>query len=207
MLRAMFEPKPFVEFAEAAFRTLSADEGRARYSLREISDDSVDYDDLFGGADFEFAIHDGDLALAQPLHVRHSDPQVIIVDGDLVVDGALVLSDNGVYVPLWVTGALVARDLGVFCDAHLFVREDLRLEGQLVTMTYDAAHLVVHGEVRASAWLRMSSRGAVYLPASTPDPLEGDALAARWQPGLGGPTLGDRNALIERILTGAPLLR
>lgn len=200
----MTTARPFVELA--TFRPLSAEAGTAQYALLDVSDDSVAYEDLFGGGDFTFAIHDGPLSLPGPLLVRNEEPHVIVIEGDLVVDGPLVLADNGIYVPLWITGSLIASDLAVFSDAQLFIQGDLRLSGTLVTQTSDAAHLVVHGAATAQTWIRATSRGAVYLPATVPDPIESDALTSRWLPGLGGPRNADRDALIERILAREPLL-
>ncbi|MCP3141873.1 hypothetical protein [Pyxidicoccus xibeiensis] len=176
-----------------------------RYNLLEVSDDSVDYEDLFGGLEVDFVVHEGTLTLSGPAYVRNEDPLVCVIEGDLIVDGPLVIRDD-VYVPLWIKGSLSARDLVLSNDAQVFIEGDLKLTGNLVTYGTDAAHLVVHGEAQVGAWLRPGQRGAIYLPESVPDPLEGDALLARLAPTL-DPRKNLPLALCEHVLAGQPLLR
>ncbi|MCY1056185.1 hypothetical protein [Nannocystis sp. SCPEA4] len=201
-----FEPRPYTTLPSARFQPLARELGLARYNLLEVSDDSVNYEDLFGSREVDFVVHDGALTLSGPTYVRNEDPMVCVIEGDLIVDGPLVIRDLDLYVPLWIKGSLIARDLVLSLDAQVFIEGDLKLTGNLVTYGTDATHLVVHGEAQVGAWLRPSHRGAIYLPASMPDPLEGDALAARL-----APTLDPRGnlplTLCEHVLAGQPLLR
>lgn len=200
------EPQPYTTLSGARFQPLERELGFERYDLLEVSDDSVNYEDLFGGQEVDFVVHDGPLTLTGPTFVRNESPGVCVIEGDLVVDGPLVISDLDVYVPLWIKGSLIARDLVLSDDAQVFIEGDLKLTGNLVTHGTDATHLVVHGEAQLGAWLRTSPRGAIYLPESTPEPIEGDALAARLAPTL-NPQSGFRQALCEHVLAGRPLLR
>lgn len=198
-------PQPYLSLPGAKFHSLPTEEGLERYDLLEVSDDSVNYEDLFGGDDVSFFVHDGALTLRGPLQVTNEEPAVCVIEGDLVVEGSLVICDWDRYVPLWIKGSLTAKDLLLSADAQVFVEGDLKLSGTLVTDTSDAAHLVVHGETEIGTWLRPSQRGAIYLPESTPDPLQGDDLEARLVPEL---TTGNRSRTwCERVLAGQPLLR
>ncbi|MFP2907001.1 hypothetical protein ACLESD_18540 [Pyxidicoccus sp. 3LFB2] len=200
------EPQPYITLAGARFQPLERELGFEHYNLLEVSDGSVDYEDLFGGQEVDFLVHDGTLTLSGPAYVRNESPAVCVIEGDLRIDGPLVISDLGLYVPLWVKGSLYARELLLSDEAQVFIEGDLELTGNLVTLCTDAAHLVVHGEARMGAWLRPSQRGAIYLPASTPEPLEGDALAARLAPTVDARG-GLRQTLCEHVLAGRPLLR
>lgn len=200
------EPQPYTALAGARFQPLERELGFERYDLLEVSDDSVDYEDLFGGHEVDFVVHDGSLTVSGPTHVRNESPMVCVIEGDLIVDGPLVISDMDLYVPLWIKGSLIARDLVLIADAQVFIEGDLRLTSNLVTHGTDATHLVVHGEAQIGAWLRTSLRGAIYLPASTPEPVEGEALAARLAPTL-DPHSDLRQSLCEHVLSGRPLLR
>lgn len=152
-----------------------------------------------------FGVHEGTLTLSGPTYVANEDPMVCVIEGDLIVEGPLVIRDD-LYVPLWIKGSLIARDLLLSADAQVFIEGDLKLTGNLVTDGTDATHLVVHGEAQVGAWLRPSHRGAIYLPESVPAPIEGDALAARLAPTL-VPRGNLRLALCEHVLAGQPLLR
>ena len=200
------EPQPFTSLPAARFQPLARELGLARYDLLAVSDDSVNYEDLFGGNEVGFVVHDGTLALSGPTYVCNQEPMVCVIEGDLIVDGPLVIRDLDLYVPLWIKGSLRARELVLSHDAQVFIEGDLKLTGNLVTYGTDATHLVVHGEAQVGAWLRPSHRGAIYLPASMPDPIEGEALAARL-----APTLDPRGnlalSLCEHVLAGQPLLR
>lgn len=200
------EPQPYTTLAGARFQPLERELGFERYDLLEVSDDSVNYEDLFGGQEVDFVVHDGTLTLSGPTFVRNESPVVCVIEGDLVVDGPLVISDLGLYVPLWIKGSLIARDLVLTDEAQVFIEGDLKLTGNLVTHGTDATHLVVHGEAQMGAWLRTSLRGAIYLPESTPEPIEGEALAARLAPTL-DPDKNFKQTLCEHVLAGRPLLR
>ncbi|QSQ18823.1 hypothetical protein JY651_26050 [Pyxidicoccus parkwayensis] len=202
----VLEPQPYTSLPGARFQPLSRELGFERYNLLEVSDDSVNYEDLFGGLEVDFMVHDGTLKLSGPAYVSNEAPMVCVVEGDLIVDGPLVIRDLDIYVPLWIKGSLRARDLVLSYDAQVFIEGDLELTGNLVTSGTDATHLVVHGETRIGAWLRPSHRGAIYLPASTPDPIEGDALTARLAPTL-DPRRNFPLSLCEHVLAGQPLLR
>ncbi|MCY1023410.1 hypothetical protein [Pyxidicoccus sp. MSG2] len=199
-------PQPYPSLPGARFQPLARELGFARYNLLDVSYDSVNYEDLFGGRDVDFVVHEGTLTLSGPIYVQNEDPMVCVVEGDLIVDGPLVIRDLDLYVPLWIKGSLLARDLLLSLDAQVFIEGDLKLTGNLVTYGTDATHLVVHGEAQVGAWLRPGHRGALYLPASIPDPIEGEALAVRL-----APTLDPRGnlplTLCEHILAGQPLLR
>ncbi|RKH47776.1 hypothetical protein [Corallococcus sicarius] len=200
------KPQPYITLPGTRFQPLATELGLERYNLLEVSDDSVNYEDLFGGNEVAFVVHEGKLTLSGPTYVRNEEPMVCVIEGDLIVDGPLVIRDLDLYVPLWVKGSLIARDLLLSADAQVFIEGDLKLTGNLVTDGTDATHLVVHGEAQVGAWLRPGHRGAIYLPASVPDPLEGEALAARLAPTLVQP----RNrslTLCEHVLAGQPLLR
>ncbi|NTX62883.1 hypothetical protein HUA74_19735 [Myxococcus sp. CA051A] len=194
--------QPYTTLTGARFEPLATEVGLERYSLIEVSDDSVNYEDLFGGRDVTFVVHEGTLSLSGPTYVGNEDPMVCVVEGDVIVDGPLVIRDVGVYVPLWIKGSLIASDLLLVHEAQVFIEGDLKLTGNLVTNGTDATHLVVHGEAQVGAWLRPSQRGAIYLPASIPDPIEGDALAARLSP-----TLSSSQSWVEHVLAGQRLLR
>ncbi|MFP2928261.1 hypothetical protein ACLESO_24295 [Pyxidicoccus sp. 3LG] len=200
------QAQPYTTLSGARFQPLATELGLERYNLLEVSDDSVDYEDLFGGNELAFVVHDGTLTLSGPTYVHNDDPMVCVVEGDLVVEGPLVIRDLDLYVPLWIKGSLIAHDLLLSADAQVFIEGDLKLTGNLVTDGTDATHLVVRGEAQVGAWLRPSHRGAIYLPASIPDPIEGDALAARL-----ASTLDPRGnlslTLCEHVLAGQPLLR
>lgn len=198
--------QPYTSLSGAQFQPLARELGLARYNLLAVSDDSVNYEDLFGSREVDFVVHDGTLTLSAPTCVQNEDPMVCVVEGDLIVEGPLVIRDLDLYVPLWIKGSLIARDLLLSYDAQVFIEGDLRLTGNLVTYGTDATHLVVHGEAQVGAWLRPSHRGAIYLPASMPEPIEGDALAARLAPTL-EPRENLAKALCERVLAGQPLLR
>ncbi|MCP3063326.1 hypothetical protein LXT21_31560 [Myxococcus sp. K38C18041901] len=196
------KPQPYTTLPGARFQPLDTEEGLERYDLLEVSDDSVDYADLFGGGDVNFVVHEGSLSLSGPTSVQNEEQRVCVIEGDLIVDGPLVIHDVDVYVPLWIKGSLIARDLLLVDDAQVFIEGDLKLSGNLVTEVTDAAHLVVHGEAKIGAWLRPSERGAIYLPESVPDPIEGDALKARLVP-----TLNSSQSWSEHVLEGKRLLR
>ncbi|WP_426748596.1 hypothetical protein VZQ01_19185 [Myxococcus faecalis] len=196
------KPQPYTTLPGARFEPLATEEGLERYDLLEVSDDSVNYEDLFGGGDVNFVVHEGTLSLRGPTYVGNEYPLVCVVEGDLIVDGPLVIRDVGVYVPLWIKGSLIARDLLMSDESQVFIEGDLKLTGNLVTNVTDAAHLVVHGEVQVGAWLRPSQRGAVYLPESMPDPIEGDALKEKRVP-----TLSSSQSWVEHVLSGQRLLR
>ncbi|WNG18550.1 hypothetical protein [Cystobacter fuscus] len=200
------EPQPYTHLPGARFQPLATALGLERYNLLEVSDDSVNYEDLFGGNEVAFVVHEGTLKLSGPTYVGNVDPMVCVIEGDLIVDGPLVIRDLDLYVPLWIKGSLSARDLLLSADAQVFIEGDLELTGNLITDGTDATHLVVHGEARVGAWLRPGHRGAIYLPASVPDPIEGDTLAAR----LATTLVSHANrslTLCEHVLAGQPLLR
>jgi hypothetical protein len=200
------KPQPYTTLPGARFHPLETELGLERYNLLEVSDDSVDYEDLFGGNEVAFVVHEGTLTPGGPTYVGNEEPMVCVIEGDLIVDGPLVIRDLGLYVPLWIKGSLIARDLLLSDEAQVFIEGDLKLTGNLVTNCTDAAHLVVHGEAEVGAWLRPSHRGAIYLPESVPEPIEGEDLAARLAPTLASPP-NRSDALCEHVLAGQPLLR
>lgn len=191
----------------ARWQPLASEVARERYSLLEVSDDSIDYDELTGGDPIAFHVHPAGLAVAGPLWIRNEEAgHVFIIEGDLAVEGPLVIGDHGRYVPLWIKGNLTAASLAVLHDAHVFIEGDLRLAGELVTYLGDAGHLVVHGELTAAAWARMSTRGAVYLPESTPEPLQDEPLEARLAPAI--TAIPNRHlAISDHVLDGLPVIR
>jgi uncharacterized protein (DUF736 family) len=199
-------PEPYTSLAAARFTPLANELGLERYDLLAVSDDSVNYEDLFGGDEVAFFVHQGPLTLDGPTYIRNKDPMVCIVEGDVIVDGPLAIRDFDLYVPLWIKGSLIARDLAVGADAQVFIEGDLKLTGNLVTYGNDATHLVVHGEAQVGAWLRPSQRGAIYLPESIAAPLEGEALDARLVPTLAAPTTSPQT-WCEHVVNGQPLLR
>lgn len=196
------DEEPYDCWPEAQWRSVSQQDGCSRYNLIDVSQDSVDYEELFGGDDFEFAVHDGALVVSGPIFAvnKYGTRNVFVVDGDLVVDGTLALFARELYVPLWVRGTLSAHHLCVHGDAQLFVEGDLRLGGCLVTDLSDAGHLVVHGSTSASAWLKQSTVGALYVDTEM-NPIEGDALRTSLVPNL------STEDLFQQALAGGPLLR
>ncbi|MBZ4399245.1 hypothetical protein [Myxococcus sp. AS-1-15] len=129
------KPQPYTTLPGARFESLAADEGLARYDLLGVSDDSVNYEDLFGGGDVNFVVHEGTLSLRGPTYVGNEDPLVCVVEGDVIVDGPLVIRDVGVYVPLWIKGSLIARDLLLSDESQVFIEGDALKEKRVPTLS------------------------------------------------------------------------
>jgi hypothetical protein len=138
------------------------DDGAERYDISEMTDDSIAYEDLAGGDPIRFAVHRGALRVAGPIFVENDEAgTVFVIDGDLVIDGPLVLADSGCYVPLWIRGDLDVARLAVLRDAHVFVEGNLRVAGELVVCAKDAAHAIVRGATTAGRWVQFDQRGVL----------------------------------------------
>lgn len=200
-------PTPLQHLPGARWRELTEAEGRARYDLLAVTDDSIDYDDVFGGDPISFFVHTGDLQVQGPLLVANDGQRaVFVVEGSLTVDGTLVVVDNGPTAPLWVRGALTADTLGVFLNAHLLVEEDVAVQGTLVFHLRDSGHFVVNGDLTAGLSIASSFDGALYLPETELPPLSGDELAARWTDEVGAMS-GSPRAIALAVAAGRPLLK
>ncbi|MCY0994736.1 hypothetical protein OV203_46855 [Nannocystis sp. ILAH1] len=60
------EPQPYTALPGARFQPLARELGLARYNLLAVSDDSVNYEDLFGSREVDFRVHQGTLTLSGP---------------------------------------------------------------------------------------------------------------------------------------------
>ncbi len=192
--------------SDAVWRPLADPDGRDRYSLLEISGDSVDYDDVTGGAPLEFFVHEGALSAAGPLVLAgDGPPRVYVVEGDLVVSGPLVLLGDGQAAILWVRGSLRAQALVAVRGALLFVEGALTVDRELALYLSPAGHFIVDGELTTGVSIAASLDGCIAVPESAAEPLTGDELEARWSRHI--LEIPNRPlALVHATLAGLPLL-
>lgn len=169
------------ELPSARWHRLTEEEGRARYDLLSITDDSVDYDDIFGGDPISFFVHRGDLAVPGPLVIGNDESRaVFVIEGSLEVAGALVVKHSGSPAPLWIRGNLVAGNLAVVMNAHLLVERNVTVAGELAVMLRDSGHFVVGGSLSTGTSIAASFDGVILLPDDSVEPLSGDELEARF---------------------------
>jgi hypothetical protein len=202
------------ELGGAIWKKVPTAEATEKYDILEVTDDSVDLDDLFGDEPDHFFVHDGSLRCRGPLAISHlpeaRNRTVFVVEGDLVVDGALSFENSDIYTPLWVRGSLEATNLAALLDACIFVEGDLRVGGVLATYLTDAGHLVVHGAARFGTHLALSHRGAIAMKSGEAARAVGQGKPVPLEKALRKELLdaeGDVYAAVrDAMLAGRPIL-
>jgi hypothetical protein len=200
---------------------LPIEEGRERYSLIDISDDSVDLEDQFGDEPESFLVHEGDVVLDGSLVLTGGENTLYVIDGNLTVNGPVSFKNGDANTSLYVTGSVTVRSLICRWHSQFFVGNSLVVGDLLVTDLADAGHLVVHGSVSARAWLELAGRGAIYVDVSEATRLLGSNASCSYFgerkvesiPDALRPELidveqcVDRDQLEQAILEGRPVLR
>lgn len=153
----------------AAWRRVPLDEAED-HDFLAATNDSVGYEDCFGGDPSHVMLHEGSLRIAGLVELngwkaaRDAQQTVYIVDGDLIVDGALVFDQSDIMTTLWVTGALRATRVACASTAMLIVGGVLEVADLLITDLEDAGHLIVHGPLVAPTWIDLAQgRGCIEL--------------------------------------------
>jgi hypothetical protein len=161
----------------AAWRRVPLDEAED-HDFLAATNDSVDYEDCFGEDPSHVMLHEGSLRIAGLVELdgwkaaRDAQQTVYIVDGDLIVDGALVFDQSDIMTTLWVTGALRATRVACASTAMLIVGGALEVADLLITDLEDAGHLIVHGPLVAPTWIDLAQgRGCIELAHAPADPL------------------------------------
>jgi hypothetical protein len=124
------------------------------FDLLTATNDSVDYEDLFGAVPEHVLVHTGDVTVSEPVSLRGWDARkgsqqtLYVIDGDLTIRDLLVFSQSDLCTTLWVKGALRAPRVALSGSAVLIVGS-LHVEDVLLTNLEDAGHLIVHGPCEA----------------------------------------------------------
>jgi hypothetical protein len=118
-------------------------------------------------------VHEGDVRVEGALEITGTldgdDVACFIIDGNLVVDGPLLFSQDDFHSALYVTGNLECKNAALEHECELIVGKKLVVEQLLYTFLSDAGHLIAGG-LQAKYWLNEWFRGAIYFrsePAAT----------------------------------------
>ncbi len=155
---------------KVAFDSDDSDESEssARYDLLEATNDSVDYEDLFGDVPEHVMVHEGSVSADGLVSLRGWDARegsqqtLYVIEGDLTINGTLVFAQSDICTTLWVKGTLRAQRVALASSAVLIVGA-LIVDDVLLTNLEDAGHLIVHGPCEARVWLDLWFRGSIEL--------------------------------------------
>lgn len=160
-----------------------SDDDDRSFDLLEATNDSVDFEDLFGEQPEHAMVCGESVSIAGPLRLngwkakKGHQQTLYVIDGDLSIDGPLVFSQSDICTTLWVKGRVKASHVALFGSAVL-ICDDVDVRDAIVTHLDDAGHFIVHGSCAARVWIGLSHRGCIELDRAPQARLLSDAYAA-----------------------------
>lgn len=149
-------PAPHKAFARLGrFSPITLADAEKKYGVTGVSED-WSLSDIFGSDPaFVFVLKgpivlEGDLAI----DLRGDNAGLYVVDGNLVVHGALTLSQSESGSVLFVTHDLEAKHLSIGWDAHLWVGGNVDIAGTLHDGLSDGGELCIRGGLSAKSIVR-----------------------------------------------------
>jgi len=188
---------------------------KKKFDIEKLTDNDVSLDDLFPDAPEEFFVHRGNLVVKGELELQ-ADPSspdrtVYVIDGDLVVDGPLLVQNHDVYTSLFVTGSVRAKSIAVTWDAALFVEGSVEAHDLVFTYLTDAGHFVAKKGVKSKVWLEAGGRGVILADkvgdTTKLEKLGHDAIVRTLLPSFNDGGRVDSEKIVDAMMKGRSVLR